>query len=49
MDSKTAQRRLNAIQGHLVPVVTAVDSHSDLRVNLTAGEFVSGTCINMHG
>ncbi|EOY05625.1 Long-chain acyl-CoA synthetase 6 [Theobroma cacao] len=35
MDSSKAQRRLNAIHGHLV----SASSHSELRVNPTAGEF----------
>ncbi|KAK6265851.1 hypothetical protein QUC31_016688 [Theobroma cacao] len=37
MDSSKAQRRLNAIHGHLV----SAGSHSELRVNPTAGEFAS--------
>ncbi|KAG4213013.1 hypothetical protein ERO13_A01G023301v2 [Gossypium hirsutum] len=42
MDSITAERRLNAIHGHLVPVVVVgAGSHSnDLRSNPTAGEFL---------
>ncbi|XWS54003.1 hypothetical protein CRYUN_Cryun10bG0050500 [Craigia yunnanensis] len=44
MDSSTAQRRLDAIHGHLVPVVVAAaGSHSDLFGNPTAGEFLCGT------
>ncbi|XWS39328.1 hypothetical protein CRYUN_Cryun18bG0042600 [Craigia yunnanensis] len=40
MDSSIAQRRLNAIHDHLVPVVTAADAHSVLHANPTAGEFL---------
>ncbi|MBA0606140.1 hypothetical protein Godav_018651 [Gossypium davidsonii] len=41
MDSSSAERRLNAIHGHLVPVVCGgAGSHSGLRVNPTAGEFL---------
>ncbi|TYH86207.1 hypothetical protein ES332_D01G025800v1 [Gossypium tomentosum] len=42
MDSSIAERRLNAIHGHLVPVVVVgAASHSnDLRSNPTAGEFL---------
>lgn len=40
MDSTTAQRRLGAIQGHLVP---DGESHSQLLPNPTAGEFSIGT------
>ncbi|TYI41527.1 hypothetical protein ES332_A01G033000v1 [Gossypium tomentosum] len=41
MDSSSAKRRLNAIHGHLVPVVCGGDgSHSGLRANPTAGEFL---------
>ncbi|MBA0641094.1 hypothetical protein Goklo_025684 [Gossypium klotzschianum] len=42
MDSSIAERRLNAIHGHLVPVVVVgAGSHSnDLRSNPTAGEFL---------
>ncbi|XP_016647754.1 PREDICTED: long chain acyl-CoA synthetase 6, peroxisomal [Prunus mume] len=39
MDSTPAQRRLQAIHGHLT--TAAPDSESPLRPNLTAGEFVS--------
>ncbi|KAM5569341.1 long chain acyl-CoA synthetase 6, peroxisomal-like [Rosa sericea] len=38
MDSTPAQRRLEAINGHLI---SDADSHSILRPNATAGEFVS--------
>ncbi|KAE8706199.1 Long chain acyl-CoA synthetase 7, peroxisomal [Hibiscus syriacus] len=38
MDSSTAERRLSAIHGHLVSA--AAGSHSDLRANPTAGEFL---------
>lgn len=36
-----AQRRLKAIQGHLIS--TSGSSHSDLTPHETAGEFVLGT------
>ncbi|KAM7481378.1 hypothetical protein LguiB_005961 [Lonicera macranthoides] len=41
MDS-SVQRRLGAIQGHLLPTATAEDPHSQIRTNETAGEFVHG-------
>nr|KJB12547.1 hypothetical protein B456_002G023800 [Gossypium raimondii] len=42
MDSSIAERRLNAIHGHLVPVVVvgAASHFNDLRSNPTAGEFL---------
>lgn len=40
MDSTAAQRRSEAINGHLID---AGESSSLLRINATAGEFVSGT------
>ena len=40
MDSIAAQRRLKAINGHLV---SEGESRPQLRPNLTAGEFVLGT------
>lgn len=51
MDSSSAERRLNAIQGHLVPVVCGgTGSHTGLRANPTAGEFLCGKyTINMYG
>lgn len=38
-----AQRRLQAIHSHFLPAVTD-DPHSHVHSNLTAGEFVQGTC-----